>query len=122
MTLARDAEGIAQGGIRLSDVAVPTALNHGENAVVSGSSFCALYGHWIPYTVARLNQLYPTHQGYVNAVIANVRANIRAGLVNRSDGRTIVAEAVDSDVGADTKPGTGGIDFDADPDFSGPDL
>ena len=122
VTLARDAMSIVKGGIRLPDVAVPTALNYGENTLAAGTGNCTLYGFWVPFPVEQLNQLYPTHASYVNAVVANVRGNIRAGYVNRSDGRRIVTDAVNSNVGADTKPGTGGIDFTTDPDFSGPDL
>ena len=123
VTLARDAEGIAQGGIRLPDVAVPTALNHGENSILVNTGLsCQLYGHWIPFPVAKINALYPTHVGYVNAVIANTRGNIRAGFLTKADGRRLVTDAVESNIGADNQEGTGGIDFATDPDFSGPDL
>lgn len=123
LTLARDEHGIAQGGIRLPDAAVPTALNHAENSVLVDTGLsCGLYGHWIPFSMPKLNQLYPTHLAYVNAVIANTRANIRAGFINRSDGRQLATDAVNSNIGADNMEGTGGIDFDADPDFAGPDF
>lgn len=122
VTLARDPSNIVRGGIRLPDVAVPTALNYGENSLASGTGNCALYGYWVPFSVAQLNEMYPTHLAYVNAVIANVRANIRAGYINRSDGRAIVTDAVNSNVGADNKPGTGAINLATDADFSGPDL
>ena len=60
VTLVRDANGIALGGIRLPKVAVPVALNNGVNGPASLTNplsvFCVLYGTHAPFdeTEARL--------------------------------------------------------------------
>ncbi|SFB85440.1 alpha/beta hydrolase domain-containing protein [Streptomyces aidingensis] len=82
-TLARDGLGLARGGIRLSQVEVPTALNDGIN---SGETFCVLFGSHIPFDKARLDELYPSPGRYVSAVR---RADIRAVL----DGHLLPADA-----------------------------
>jgi len=117
VSLVRDAFEIAQGGIRLPDVDVPTALNHGENRLASGVGNCALYGHWIPFSVQTLNQLYDSHREYVNKVAANVRVSIRDGYINKDDGRKLIQQAMESGIGRAKKRGDPYIDFDTDPDF-----
>ncbi|MDB6001581.1 MAG: hypothetical protein JWP52_3280, partial [Rhizobacter sp.] len=62
---ARDARGNAIGGIRVADIAVPTATNTGVN---SGSGFCTLFGSHEPFDAATIKSLYPTHAAYVAAV------------------------------------------------------
>ncbi len=55
--MIRDEYGIASGGIRLTEIEVPTALNSGMN---TGSTFCSLYGTHIPFDAETLAALYPT--------------------------------------------------------------
>lgn len=95
-TKARDELGLARGGIRLSQVEVPTALNTGDNA---GELFCRLFGTHVPFTDEQLDELYPQHGGYVGAVARADRAAVRAGYVLPADARTNLVEAARSDVG-----------------------
>ena len=78
--IARDEQGFALGGIRLPEIEVPTALNAGAN---SGATFCSLYGTYQPFDAATLNELYPSHLGYVRAVAQSARRNQRAGYILR---------------------------------------
>ncbi|HEY7069187.1 MAG TPA: alpha/beta hydrolase domain-containing protein [Acidimicrobiales bacterium] len=95
-TKARDALGIAQGGIRLSQVQVPTALNTGDN---SGAGFCRLFGTHIPFDAATLDQMYPSHDGYAAMVKSVGLANVAAGYIGPEDEHRDRAEANRSDVG-----------------------
>ena len=63
----RDELGIALGGIRLSHVQAPIALNTGDN---SGESFCRLFGTHVPFDAETLAGLYPNHAAYVARVAA----------------------------------------------------
>ncbi|MFB4270617.1 alpha/beta hydrolase domain-containing protein [Nonomuraea sp. GTA35] len=83
-TKARDELGLARGGIRLSQVAAPTALNTGDN---SGETFCVLFGTHIPFDRAQLDRLYPTHSHYVAAVVRADAHNVRAGYLLPGDAR-----------------------------------
>ncbi|WP_328475840.1 alpha/beta hydrolase domain-containing protein [Actinoplanes sp. NBC_00393] len=80
----RDELGLARGGIRLSEVAVPTALNSGDN---SGESFCRLFGTYVPFDRALLEQLYPSRVAYLIKVARTDLRNIRAGYLLPADAR-----------------------------------
>jgi len=95
-TKARDARGIAQGGIRLSQVQVPTALNTGEN---SGAGFCRLFGTYVAFDAATLDQMYPSHDAYADMVKAAGLANVAAGYIGPEDEHRDRMEANRSDVG-----------------------
>ncbi|HEX2315241.1 MAG TPA: alpha/beta hydrolase domain-containing protein [Thermomonospora sp.] len=95
-TKARDALGLARGGIRLSQVEVPIALNTGDNA---GETFCRLFGTYVPFDRERLATLYPTHGGYVSAVARTDARNVRAGHLLPADAHQNLREAAASDVG-----------------------
>ncbi|SFL55773.1 alpha/beta hydrolase domain-containing protein [Streptomyces pini] len=93
---ARDELGLARGGIRLSQVGVPTALNTGDN---SGETFCLLFGTHIPFDEGRLDRLYPSHTGYVLAVRRADTRNVLSGYLLPGDALRNFREAVDSDIG-----------------------
>ena len=95
-TKARNELGLALGGIRLSQVEVPIALNNGDNA---GASFCVLFGTHIPFTDATLDELYPNHGRYVSAVTAVDNRNVRDGFIVRADAQENHLEAARSDIG-----------------------
>jgi Alpha/beta hydrolase domain/Lipase C-terminal domain/Lipase (class 2) len=95
-TKARNELGLALGGIRLSQVDVPIALNTGDNA---GESFCILFGTHIPFDEATLDRLYPSHRGYVSAVDEVDHRNVRDGYIVRADARQNHRDAEDSDIG-----------------------
>lgn len=94
--LVRNELGLAQGGIQLSQVAVPTALNIGQN---SGELFCFLFGTHLPFDDELLAQLYPGHGAYVSAVARVGDANVRLGFLDRADATADLREAARSDVG-----------------------
>ena len=94
--IVRDSFGNALGGIRLSEHAVATATNSGEN---TGGGFCFLTGWHEGFDKARLSALYSTHAAYVSAVKATTEANIKAGYVVKADGQRTIAEAERSEVG-----------------------
>jgi Alpha/beta hydrolase domain len=95
-TKVRNELGLAQGGIQLSQVAVPTALNTGSN---SGPSFCILFGTHVPFSEAQLDALYRNHGKYVSAVTGVDNANVGAGYLLRADAQENHREAAHSSVG-----------------------
>jgi Alpha/beta hydrolase domain len=95
-TKARDAIGVALGGVRLSQVEVPTAVNTGDN---SGSGFCRLFGSHEPFDAATLDQMYPSHDGYADMVKSVGLANVVAGYIGAQDEHRNRVEANRSDVG-----------------------
>jgi len=94
--VARDALGLALGGIRIADLAVPTALNNGSNG---GPSFCLLFGTHVPFDQATLDGLYPEHGSYVAPVAQVVQGNVADGYITLEDAQTTLAEAAQSEVG-----------------------
>ncbi len=95
--VARDSLGLALGGIRLSELAVPTALNVGVN---SGPGACVRWGYSIPFDVGELDSLYPSHDGYVDQVVEVTKGNIRNRYIDAEDGQRSILRAIYSDVGA----------------------
>jgi Alpha/beta hydrolase domain len=94
--IVRDNFGNALGGIRLSEHAVPTAVNTGQN---TGPSFCILRGTHIPFDDATLAALYPKHGDYVSAVKDVTNENLAAGYILRADAEETIANARQSIVG-----------------------
>ena len=95
-TKARNELGLALGGIQLSQVAVPTALNTGSN---SGPSFCILFGTHIPFGDEQLDALYRNHGRYVSGVARTDEANVQAGFILEADAEENQREAAHSSVG-----------------------
>ena len=95
-TKVRNALGLAQGGIQLSQVSVPTALNTGSN---SGPSFCILFGTHVPFSEAQLSSLYRNHGRYVSGVSNADAANVAAGYLLPADAEANQQAAAQSDVG-----------------------
>ncbi|MFD8104437.1 alpha/beta hydrolase domain-containing protein [Nocardia fluminea] len=60
--LARDADGMAEGGIRLPAVAVPAAVNAGEGPDMRG--FAGLSGTSTPFPIEKIRALYPSDDDY----------------------------------------------------------
>jgi Alpha/beta hydrolase domain len=114
--IARDSRGLALGGIRLSELAVPTALNVGVN---SGPGACVRWGYSLPLDVATLDELYPTHDYYVDQVIKVTRDNVRKHYIGTDDGRHSIIDAIHSGIGASDRENqiSDFIDFARDPDF-----
>ena len=95
--LARDANGIALGGIRLPDVEVPVGLNDGINSPASVdnplSSFCVLYGTHRDFTKAQLDTLYHGDRDYRRQVADDVRRLEGQGFLLPEDGHVFTDAA-----------------------------
>ena len=96
LTKVRNELGLAQGGIQLSQVAVPTALNTGSN---SGPSFCILLGTHRPFDEQQLDALYRNHGQYVSGVARTDNANVAAGYLLQADAQENQRAAAHSTVG-----------------------
>jgi hypothetical protein len=94
--IARDSLGLALGGIRLAQLAVPTAYNVGFN---TGPGACPRWGYFVPFDVAMLERLYPSHEDYVARVTRVTRENVRGHFILEPDARRTIQEAVESRVG-----------------------
>ena len=95
--IARDENGNSSGGgIRLAGIAVPIAVNTGQN---TGPGFCWLYGSHVDFDQAKLASLYPTHATYVAAVREVTEKNFKAGYILRPDADATIAEAEHSTIG-----------------------
>ena len=92
----RDNIGMPLGGIRLAEVAVPTALNMGTN---SGPGACERWGYFKPFDIPTLNKLYPSHQAYVTAVERVTNENLKAGFILKPDADHTIEEARKSAIG-----------------------
>lgn len=96
VVVARDSFGNALGGIRLSQHAVPTAVNTGAN---SGPGFCFLYGSHEPFDDATLAALYRNHGAYVSAVSHVTNDNVAAGYILPPDAEATKEQAAQSAIG-----------------------
>lgn len=86
-TLSRDVHGNALGGIRTPHVDVPIATLDDDNAAPPGGfPFCALFGRTIPFSEAKVMQLYPTHADFIQQWSASVDASVAAGFVPFEEG------------------------------------
>ena len=87
--LVRDELGIAQGGIRLPEVAVPTNLNTGVNAAVPGgglfSAFCGLLGSSEALPDAAVLDRYADWADYVAKARARAEALVAQGFLLAQD-------------------------------------
>ena len=95
--VARDAAGNSSGGgIRLAAIAVPIAVNTGQN---TGPGFCRLYGSHVDFDQAKLESLYPKHAAYVAAVREVTEKNFKAGYILRPEADATIAAAEQSAIG-----------------------
>jgi hypothetical protein len=103
VTVQRDSDGIALGGVRLPSVAVPVALNNGVNAPVDLTNplnaFCVLFGTHRPFDEATLAARYPSHRFYVSQVNDATSALVEQGLLLPEDATTLRKAAAQSPIG-----------------------
>jgi hypothetical protein len=98
-----DQYGNVQGGARLPDIDVPIATytksNSAKNATDLISSFaCGLSGTVAPFTPARLLQLYPTHDDYVQKYTQAADKAVAGGFMLQSDRDLAVAQAMNAPI------------------------
>ncbi|MFA1541039.1 alpha/beta hydrolase domain-containing protein [Actinomadura monticuli] len=122
-TVFRDPRtGLAAGGIRLPDVAVPTRTLTGMRDTTGSGVFCGLYGARDPWNGDAdpwdrhddgdpsdpssprtaepvLSRLYPTHADYVAKVRDAARQSVNAGFLLPEDAAAVVTAAENSAVG-----------------------
>jgi hypothetical protein len=93
--------GNAHGGIELSQHAVPTATNTGQNegGARGGERNCNLMGSYLVWDEARLASMYPTHAAYVAKVKEVTEKNLKAGYLVKEDADATIAEAEHSSIG-----------------------
>jgi hypothetical protein len=118
---AVDEHGNASGGIRTPYVDAPIATltgigNGAAPGAPSFSSFCSAFGVTIPFTNAKLAELYPTHRSYVKAFRRATRAAVRSEFLLTQDAKRLKRAAAKSvfgspsgaflDVGANTLDGS----------------
>lgn len=92
----RDANGNVLGGIRLASFDVAVALSTGDNA---GPGLCFLNGTQVPFTRAKLDAMYPSHEEYVRTVTRAANANIQSGFLLAADANELVNDAAATVVG-----------------------
>ncbi|MCK9929834.1 hypothetical protein MXD62_22120 [Frankia sp. Mgl5] len=90
--VARNIDGIAEGGIRTPPVAVPVDVLSGVPAV-NASVLCELFGSTKPLSVTRIAMLYPTRDTYLQRYTAAVDKTIEAGFALAADRATLLAYA-----------------------------
>lgn len=90
-----DAFGNVTGGLRSPFLDVPTSTWFGNS---TGASFCRIAGHEVPFTEARLRELYRSHGAYVSAVAKDVNGLVRDRFITASDGVNLVKDAAKADV------------------------
>jgi hypothetical protein len=104
VVIARDSLGNALGGIRLPDMAVPTALNTGQN---TGPGLCSVRGRTVPFDVATLASLYARHSLYVQKVQDAAQDNVAHGFMLPPDADATVEKAKRSIIGSNNPCGLG---------------
>ncbi len=90
--IERNADGIAQGGIRTPPVDVPVAALSGAPGP-NPSTICLLLGSTKPFSTARLAQLYPSRAEYLRRYQADADATIKAGFALPQDRAALLAFA-----------------------------
>ena len=90
----RDANGIAEGGVRTPEVDVPVDVLTGMPTVSPGSSpACYLTGSTTPIPRAKLAQMYPSRQDYLDNYEKATGKAIDAGFVLPADRREMSDDA-----------------------------
>jgi hypothetical protein len=95
-----DEHGNALGGVRLPDIDVPIATHNQDNGPSAENPLdfiamlaCGLSGNSVYFDQAKLLQLYPTHEDYVNQYRAAADAAMAAGYLLQADYDEAMAEA-----------------------------
>ncbi|WP_018501747.1 alpha/beta hydrolase domain-containing protein [Parafrankia discariae] len=90
--VTRDADGIAEGGIRTPPVAVPVDVLSGVPAA-NASVLCQLFGSTKPLPDTRVAALYPTKDAYLRRFTAAVDMTVKAGFALATDRAALLAYA-----------------------------
>ena len=92
--------GEAEGGIRTPQVAAPIAVVNGTGDTSNaGGGFCMLFGTTIPFSAAKLKQLYPTHEVFVSKWDSAVASDVSKGYLLAADAKVLDKVAAQSSIG-----------------------
>lgn len=94
-SLSRDQDGNAIGGLRSPIIEVPVASYNGED--------CLFTGTMAPFPPARLAELYPTHQSYVEQLQIATDYAVDSRFLLCHDAQIIMRKASESTIGGDDK-------------------
>jgi len=97
VTIVRDANGNASGGVRTPQVDVPIAAFTGGQ---SGTFLCMLAGTTTPFDPAMVRRLYPSHRTFVSAYAKSLRRAVRTGWILKRDAKLMRVWAARSGPGA----------------------
>lgn len=89
--VTRDENGNALGGVRSPHVDAPLATLDSESN--GGGGFCFLYGRTIPFTPARVVELYPTKVDFTQKWSDAIDTSVTAGFLLEVDGDDLKAAA-----------------------------
>ena len=78
----RNSLGLAQGGIQLSQMVLPTRINSGLNV---GPGACNRWGYSLPIDPTTLQQMYPDYLTYFRGVAQVDKANVISGYMLQAD-------------------------------------
>ena len=110
--IARNEDGLAEGGIQLSEIAVPTQTNVGIGAPSKaaadagirgeaiGPGACVRWGYSVDFTADQLRGRYRDHAAYVDQVRRVTQDNVDRGYILPQDAAATLAAAEQSRVGA----------------------
>ncbi len=98
ISILRDDNGNALGGIRTPQVDVPIATLSGEAA--SWSLVCLIFGTTVPFDCAKLASLYPDRDAYVSAFTAATDHAVEDGFILPADAELMKAAAATFDIGS----------------------
>jgi hypothetical protein len=87
----RDADGNVLGGVRLPDMAAPLGVNAAQQEPKSFG--CSLAGAFLPFSEARIAELYKNRDDYVNQIRVAARKLEAERLLLPEDAAVIVADA-----------------------------
>jgi hypothetical protein len=93
--------GEAEGGIRTPQVTAPIAVVNGTGDTSNaGGGFCKLFGTTIPFSAAKLAQLYPSHADFVKKWDQAVAADVSEGYLLPADAKVLDKAAAQSSIGS----------------------
>jgi hypothetical protein len=101
--LAVDPHDNVLGGARTPDIDVPIATYGFDNAPANSLDFvallaCGLGGTTIPFAEAKLLELYPTHEDYVQQYTAAADEALARGYLLQADHDEVVQQAQDAPI------------------------
>jgi len=92
----RNALGLAQGGIQLSQMVAPTRINSGTN---TGPGACNRWGYSLAMDPAILGTLYASHSAYYNMAVRASKLNVINGYILLPDMVQDMMDAAIANVG-----------------------